>query len=454
MRVQRIATALLITTITAFIFGCRDEATPKAEEMAKQQDPAEEILAVLTGLQAAWKAQDTDKIMAAYSDDYSDSLDADKPGVRAAYEALAAQGALQYVTVSMEQCKIAVDDDSATAGPVIYETPRDTVSWSYRMKREADAVWRIDSSELATITPKLIERDPIRVIGLPIRKVEGGENDEWWARYMERDQELTPLSIDGAWYAVDILPGGLILPDGIPDGTHYIPGRAVSQDAVVPAGLVAYDVPGGLYAGSGVHGMYEKASDSIEAWIESAGYERDVHRPGIEYYAPESDPAIFVPVKGNKPPASVRISYDGEPAFSVEVPGHYMAAKEEGSPGDVLYMIGRLADGLPDLRVGVLEADEDATLEEAPEHYIAFLQSEYPSYTGHRVTSQKMIEMNDGTRAIKYTVLWLYSDGRTEFKTVAIAAFKSGKRITVRSTDHMSPVAVMERLVDSFQFHN
>ncbi len=268
---------------------------------------------------------------------------------------------------------------------------------------------------------------------------------------MERDQELTPLSIDGAWYAVDIVPGGLSLPDG----THYIPGRAVSQDAAVPEGLVAYDVPGGLYASFGVHGMYQKALDSVEAWIRAEGYQRDLSRPGIEHYVPgsEGDFSVLLPVKMKNSSGLVRINYDGEPGFSVEVP-EYFTAVEKGTTGEVFGMVGRPAEELPDLMVGVQKAEEGATLEEAPAHYVAFLEREYPSYTGHRVIDQKMIEMNDGTRAIKYHVLWLYSDGTTEFTTAVITMFKSGKRITVRSTDHVSPVAVMDRLVDSFRLHN
>ncbi len=127
--------------------------------MATQQDPTEAVRAVFAGFQTAFKAQDVDKIMAAYSDDYSNPEGTDKSALRVYFEGLAAAGGLQNTIVGAEECKIVIDHDSATADPVTYDSPRDPSSlahnrssFSYRMEKEADG-WRIVSSEPSDLVP-------------------------------------------------------------------------------------------------------------------------------------------------------------------------------------------------------------------------------------------------------------------------------------------------------------
>jgi len=265
--------------------------------VARPQDAAREATAVLADLQTAWQKQDVGKIMAAYSDDYSDASGGSISELRAFFDGLSEQGALQNTTMGIEKCEIEVDGDNATVGPVTYDSPTGGATYSYRLKREADGAWRIYNSELGAPTPLLVNREPIRVIGVPIKMAEGGDGGEWWDRYMERDKEIAPLSTDPAWYAVDFFPDQF---DHL-DGTHYIPGRAVSQDAVVPEGLIAYHVPGGVYAALRMSPDYEETMTSLVTWFGAEGYERDHDRPGIEYYAPVGGSiTLIVPVKAKE----------------------------------------------------------------------------------------------------------------------------------------------------------
>jgi ketosteroid isomerase-like protein len=137
MRTQQMTTVLAVFVIMAMIIGC---AT-----MPFGPTPTEEVAGVLADYQTAWKAQDVEKVMSLVSDNYSNSQGLDKPALRGFFEGLAAQGVLQSVTMSTEECKIVVDGDIATAGPVIYDPP--TISYSYKFKKEADGVWRIVNAE-------------------------------------------------------------------------------------------------------------------------------------------------------------------------------------------------------------------------------------------------------------------------------------------------------------------
>ena len=141
-------TMLLIATITGFIFGCTaaDVTTSREANTAKQQDPIEEIHAALAGIQTGHEAQDVYKIMAAYSDDFSDLYYAEEPALRAFYEGLASQGALRNTTVDIEECRVVIGVDGATVGPVTYVSPESGVPYAFKMAKGAGG-WHIVHAE-------------------------------------------------------------------------------------------------------------------------------------------------------------------------------------------------------------------------------------------------------------------------------------------------------------------
>ncbi len=139
MRAAQIAMVFAVSVIIATVFGCA-AMTPSGPT------PEEEARSALMAYQAAWEAQDMDKIMSAFSDDdYSNPSGMDKAAVRTFLEGLAAQGVLQTVKVNLEECEIIADGDSVTATPVIYDSPTATGKTTYRytLKKESDGIWRI-----------------------------------------------------------------------------------------------------------------------------------------------------------------------------------------------------------------------------------------------------------------------------------------------------------------------
>jgi len=140
MRAAQTAMVFAVSMIIATVFGCA-AMTPSGPT------PEEEAKAALMVYQAAWEAQDMDKIMSVFSDDYSNSSGMDKAAARTFLEGLAAQGVLQTVKVNLEECEITANGDSVTATPVIYDsrTGKTTGKTTYRytLKKEIDGLWRI-----------------------------------------------------------------------------------------------------------------------------------------------------------------------------------------------------------------------------------------------------------------------------------------------------------------------
>jgi ketosteroid isomerase-like protein len=114
---------------------------------ARDSAPAEEVSDALVSIFEAMQAGNVDGMVAAYSDDYSDSQGGYKAILRGAFEMMVAQGVFKDWTFRMDECEFDVDGDSATASPVHFDSPLGKTAYSYKMKKEADGVWRIVNSE-------------------------------------------------------------------------------------------------------------------------------------------------------------------------------------------------------------------------------------------------------------------------------------------------------------------
>jgi len=133
--------ALLAIAVAAMVFGC---AT-----MSAGPTPAEEVMEALADFQAALKAQDVEKAIDVYSDDFAGPQGVDKYMVRSMFEGVAAQGMLQSVSVvGLDQCEILADGDSAKVEPLIVESPTGRLSYRCEMKKEADGAWRIVNADV------------------------------------------------------------------------------------------------------------------------------------------------------------------------------------------------------------------------------------------------------------------------------------------------------------------
>jgi hypothetical protein len=136
MRVMQAAIA--VSMMTVLVCGCALVGGPT---------PADEILVTLAEYHTAEKAGDVEQMLVVISDDFSNSQGATKPMLRGFLNALAAQGVLQTVSVDLAKCEITVDGDSAILEPIVYTSSMGLASYSYKMRKEADGVWRLINSE-------------------------------------------------------------------------------------------------------------------------------------------------------------------------------------------------------------------------------------------------------------------------------------------------------------------
>ena len=109
--------------------------------------PAEEILLALAEYHEVEKADDVDRMLDAYSDDFSNSQGATKPMLRYIFESLSSQGILKTVTVDMKHCEIELNGNSASVGPINYVSKAGPGTYSYIVRKEPDGIWRIINSE-------------------------------------------------------------------------------------------------------------------------------------------------------------------------------------------------------------------------------------------------------------------------------------------------------------------
>ena len=139
MRAKQAIAMMTTAIILVMVIGCATMS---------RMTPREEVVAAITDFQASLKAQNVDKIMDIYSDDFTDFRGATKAIVRSMFESRATQGTLQDITLEgLENSEITVDDNSATVKPLIIATPQGKISYNCVLKKEADGVWRVISAE-------------------------------------------------------------------------------------------------------------------------------------------------------------------------------------------------------------------------------------------------------------------------------------------------------------------
>ena len=132
---SRMATALVATMVVALVCGC---AT-----MGKGLSDEELIEQTLTAYNAAMVAQDIDKMMAAYSEDFEGENGEGKEDIGELLGGAIDQGYLEDLEVNVEDCEIKIEGGKAAVGPVEYSAAMGSISFEYTMKKDPDGVWRI-----------------------------------------------------------------------------------------------------------------------------------------------------------------------------------------------------------------------------------------------------------------------------------------------------------------------
>ena len=115
-------------------------------EMGGLSDEAQ-LTAALGQWKAATEAQDIDKMMEPYSEDYEGNRGEGKEGVRQFLSGMIEEGALEDVDMDISEAEIEIEGDNATVGPIIYAGDLGEIEMKRILKKEDDGVWRVVGAE-------------------------------------------------------------------------------------------------------------------------------------------------------------------------------------------------------------------------------------------------------------------------------------------------------------------
>ena len=139
MRKPQLMAMITIAIILVMATGCATISGPA---------PHEQVAAAIADFQAALKAQDMEKIMGFYSNNFTDSQGANKAAARGMFENLQSQGILQDIAIAgLDKSEITVEGDSATVTPLIVNLPSGQITYRCTLKKEADGVWRLTGAD-------------------------------------------------------------------------------------------------------------------------------------------------------------------------------------------------------------------------------------------------------------------------------------------------------------------
>ena len=129
---------LLVAGLFVLAAGC---------EMVGGGSDEAQLTRALGQWKAALEAQDLDKMMAPYSDDYEGERGEGKEGAREFLEGLKEQGYLEDVDMDISEAEIKIKGDEATVGPIRYSSDDFDIEMMRMLKKEDDGVWRVVGAE-------------------------------------------------------------------------------------------------------------------------------------------------------------------------------------------------------------------------------------------------------------------------------------------------------------------
>ncbi|MHC4487719.1 MAG: Cif family virulence factor [Planctomycetota bacterium] len=100
----------------------------------------------MTDWRAALKAQDLDRLMATYSENYVSARASGKDSVRERMKGIFDRGWMNNVKVNLENAKTTIDRDKAEFGPIEFISDEDKFSYEYILQKEYGA-WFIVGSK-------------------------------------------------------------------------------------------------------------------------------------------------------------------------------------------------------------------------------------------------------------------------------------------------------------------
>ena len=121
------------------VFGCQELQVQKG-------NPKQGIKNVLAKLQDAYAKEDIDGIMALYSEDYEGANGEGKSSIEELLNGLKDQGYMTDMEVVLDDVKIEVKGDTATAAPIKYAGNWGEVEYKTTFKKEG-STWKAISAE-------------------------------------------------------------------------------------------------------------------------------------------------------------------------------------------------------------------------------------------------------------------------------------------------------------------
>ncbi len=128
----------LLVLVTFLVCGCQTLGVGPSDEQLVNTTMAE--------WKAAMAAQDIDKLMAAYSENYVSSRGGGKDSIRELMTRAFDEGFMDSVEVKIEDAQITIEGDKATFGPVEFVSDRGAFTLEYKLQKE-DGAWLIVSSK-------------------------------------------------------------------------------------------------------------------------------------------------------------------------------------------------------------------------------------------------------------------------------------------------------------------
>jgi len=126
-----------VAVVIVILAGSCQVGAPSDEEL---------INWTMTNWKAALKAQDLDRLMATYSENYVSARASGKDSVRERMTGIFDRGWMDNVKVNLENAKTTIDRDKAEFGPVEFSSDRDVFTREYILQKE-DGVWLIIGSK-------------------------------------------------------------------------------------------------------------------------------------------------------------------------------------------------------------------------------------------------------------------------------------------------------------------
>jgi ketosteroid isomerase-like protein len=142
MKTSGIVTLTAAIALTTTLCGC-------ASLFGGGPSDKELVEATLAEWKAGLEAQDIDKLMAQYSEDFEGQRGG-KPELRGFLEGAIDQGYVEGAEVDLDEAETAIEGDMAWVTGVYVETETGGATIDFELKKEADGVWRIITMEMTT----------------------------------------------------------------------------------------------------------------------------------------------------------------------------------------------------------------------------------------------------------------------------------------------------------------